>query len=90
MWECSTKIAFDTVGAWSEFNVFPFGLTTSPSCFKSMIENAVGGIIGKDFSVCNDDVLVATDIAKKHVCVFRVVLRRLLQNDLKLKATKSV
>ncbi|KAH7732163.1 gagpol and env protein precursor [Aphelenchoides avenae] len=86
--EAREKTAFSTPYGHFEWNVLPFGLSTSPACFERMLDSIFSDLIGHTLFIYLDDILIATETVEEHLQVLEEVLRRLRQANLKLKGRK--
>ncbi len=84
------KTAFTTHRGLYEFVVMPFGLTNAPSAFQRMMDAILGDLVGRVAHVYLDDIIVFSATAEEHAEHVRLVLDRLAEFNLVLKATKSV
>ncbi|EYB94915.1 hypothetical protein Y032_0166g90 [Ancylostoma ceylanicum] len=84
------KSAFTTSEGLFEFEVLPFGLSTSPAEFQRLMDMVLGEIGVKDSEVFVyiDDILIATKTVERHYEVLCLVLTALRKANLKLKPQK--
>ena len=86
------KTAFVTPQGLYEFRVMPFGLTNAPGVFQRLMQQVIMGLkptSSPDFvSVYLDDILVFSRSLEDHLNHLRMVITRLVEVGLKLKATK--
>ncbi|KAL6727416.1 hypothetical protein Aduo_009295 [Ancylostoma duodenale] len=88
--EAKKKSAFTTSEGLFEFQVLPFGLTTSPAEFQRMMDMVLegSGVKDKEVFVYIDDILIATESLDRHYAVVEIVLKALQKVNLKLKPQK--
>ncbi|EYC39508.1 hypothetical protein Y032_0653g1175 [Ancylostoma ceylanicum] len=88
--EAKQKSAFTTSEGLFEFQVLPFGLTTSPAEFQRMMDVVLegSGVKDKEVFVYIDDILIATESLDRHYAVVEIVLEALRRVNLKLKPQK--
>uniref|UniRef100_A0A8C6L5X0 Gypsy retrotransposon integrase-like protein 1 n=3 Tax=Nothobranchius furzeri TaxID=105023 RepID=A0A8C6L5X0_NOTFU len=82
------KTAFNTPTGHYEYLVMPFGLTNAPAVFQTLINDVLRDIVGSCVFIYLDDVLVFSTDPETHQKHVHVVLLRLLQNNLFVKAEK--
>jgi len=82
------KTAFITSEGLYEYNVVPFGLTSSPACFQRCMDKILSGLKWKSCIVYLDDVLIKGDSFEDHYNNLKLVLDRFNQVGMKLKADK--
>jgi len=74
-----------------EPTVMFFGMTNLPATFQVMMNEILRDLINKGkVAVFVDDVLVGTEIEKRHNEIMEEVLRRLEENDLYVKPEKCI
>jgi len=74
-----------------EPTVMFFGMTNLPATFQVMMNEILRDLINKGkVAVFVDDVLVGTEIEKRHNEIMEEVLRRLEENDLYVKPEKWI
>ena len=74
-----------------EPTVMFFGLTNSPATFQAIMNNLLRDLVVKEkVVVFIDDVIIVTEIEKRHDEIVEEVLRRLEENDLFVKPEKCV
>uniref|UniRef100_A0A8C6KJR4 Gypsy retrotransposon integrase-like protein 1 n=1 Tax=Nothobranchius furzeri TaxID=105023 RepID=A0A8C6KJR4_NOTFU len=83
------KTAFQTPLGHYEYLVMPFGLTNAPAVFQAMINDVLCDFINRFVFVYLDDILIFSDTLAEHHKHVRMVLQRLLENRLYVKAEKS-
>ena len=71
-----------------EFLRMPQGLKTSPSTFQRIMELIFGDLNFNSLILYLDDVLIFSDSFDEHLCRLEIVLKRLIQNGLKLNGKK--
>lgn len=81
--------AFSTSWQKYQFTSTPFGLTGSPFTWLRTIHTVLDGLLGKGVEVYMDDVLIHTKTLEKHTQLLSEVMKRLIDNNLKLKISKS-
>ena len=85
------KAAFTTHRGVFELLVMYFGLMNSPATFQTMMNAIMHNLIDEGVVVVYiDDILIFTQTEKEHDRVIEEVLKRLQDNDLFLKAEKSL
>lgn len=84
------KTAFSTSLGLFEFTVMPFGAVNSPSTFERLMEDVLRGLQWVECLLYMDDIIVPG--SSFEVCITRLehVFERLLQANLKLKASKCI
>ncbi len=82
------KTAFSTTSGYYEYLVMPFGLSNSPSVFQAFINEVFRDMLNRWVIVYIDDVLIYSDSYEDHVQHVRVVLQRLIANQLYAKTEK--
>ncbi len=82
-------MAFITLEGAFELTVIFFGLTNSPATFQTIINEILWNLIntGKVTSFI-DDIIVGTEMEKKHDEIVEEVVRRSVENDLYVKPEK--
>ena len=73
-----------------EYLVLPFGLSNAPAIFQRLINDVLRDLINVFVVVYLDDILVYSKSPEEHVKHVRIVLQRLLENRLFVKAEKCV
>ncbi|KAK7940550.1 hypothetical protein WMY93_003876 [Mugilogobius chulae] len=82
------KTAFNTPLGHFEYQVMPFGLTNAPAVFQSLVNDVLRDMLNKFIFVYLDDILIFSQDIHEHVQHVRLVLKRLLENKLFVKAEK--
>ncbi|KAK3560586.1 hypothetical protein QTP86_010921 [Hemibagrus guttatus] len=82
------KTAFHTTHGHYEYLVMPFGLTSAPAVFQSLINAVFQDILGKWVIAYIDDILVYLTSLEEHVRHVWAVLSGLQQNHLYMKPEK--
>lgn len=84
------KSAFTTSEGLFQFEVLPFGLSTSPAQFQRLMDMVLGelGVKDSEVFVYIDDVLIATTTKERHMEVLRMVLQAFRHANLKFKPQK--
>ena len=82
------KTAFNTpTGHW-EYLVMPFGLSNAPAVFQSLVNDILLDMINRFAFVYLDDIFIFSTNPEEHKTHVRLVLQRLLENRLFVKAEK--
>uniref|UniRef100_A0A671VHH1 Uncharacterized protein n=2 Tax=Sparus aurata TaxID=8175 RepID=A0A671VHH1_SPAAU len=84
------KTGFNTPSGHYEYRVMPFGLTNAPAVFQAMINDVLRDFLDHFVYVYLDDILIYSPDSDTHKDHVHQVLKRLLDNDLYVKAEKSV
>ena len=84
------KTGFNTHLGHFEYLVMPFGLTNAPAVFQTLVNNVLRDFINRFVVVYLDDILIFFPNPKEHTTHVRLVLQRLLENRLSVKAEKCV
>lgn len=84
------KTAFNTPFGHFEYLVLPFGLTNAPAVFQCLVNDVLRDMINVFCVVYLDDILIFSKNHRDHVKHVRLVLQRLLENRLFVKAEKCV
>ncbi|XP_072770759.1 DNA-binding protein RFX2 isoform X1 [Nerophis lumbriciformis] len=84
------KTAFNTSLGHFEYLVMPFGLTDAPAGFQALINDVMRDMLDRFVVVYLDDILVFSPTPELHIQHVRLVLQRLLENCLYVKAEKCV
>ncbi|CAK6976493.1 hypothetical protein LDENG_00158670%2C partial, partial [Scomber scombrus] len=82
------KTAFNTPTGHYEYLVMPFGLTNAPAVFQTLVNDVLRDMVNKFVFVYLDDILIFSKSLRDHVHHVRLVLQRLLENQLYVKAEK--
>ena len=85
------KTAFNTHLGHFEYLVMPFGLTNAPAIFQALVNDVLRDMLNVFVVVYLDDILIFSPNETEHVQHVqhvRLVLRRLLENRLYIKAEK--
>lgn len=82
------KTAFKTPLGHFEYRVMPFGLTNAPTTFQALVNDVLRDMLYKFLFVYLDDILIFSETEEEHIQHVRLVLRRLLENSLFVKAEK--
>ncbi|XP_062403850.1 uncharacterized protein LOC134094368 [Sardina pilchardus] len=82
------KTAFNTPTGHYEYLVMPFGLTNAPAVFQALINDVLRDWLNKSVFVYLDDILIFSKSLHEHVHQVRLVLQRLLDNNLFVKPEK--
>ncbi|TWW62587.1 Retrovirus-related Pol polyprotein from transposon 17.6 [Takifugu flavidus] len=84
------KTAFNTHLGHFEYLVMPFGLSNAPAVFQELVNDVLRDMINVFVVVYLDDILVFSRTMEEHHQHVRLVLQRLLENRLFIKAEKCV
>lgn len=82
------KTAFNTPTGHYEYLVMPFGLTNAPAVFQALVNDVLRDFLNKFLFVYLDDILIFSPDLETHKKHVRLVLSKLLQNQLYVKAEK--
>jgi hypothetical protein len=82
------KTAFNTHTGHYEYLVMPFGLTNAPAVFQALVNDVLRDMLNKFVFVYLDDILIFSRTLSEHTRHVQLVLRRLLENSLYVKAEK--
>ena len=82
------KTAFKTSLGHFEYLVMPFGLTNAPAIFQALLNDVLRDMLGHFVFVYLDDILIYSESLTEHTQHVRMVLQRLLDNKLFVKAEK--
>ena len=80
------KTGFNTHLGHFEYLVMPFGLTNAPAVFQTLVNDVLRGFINVFVVVYLDVILIFSWTPKQHTTRVRLVLQRLLENRLFVKA----
>ena len=84
------KTAFNTPLGHFEYLVMPFGLTNAPAVFQALVNDVLRDMLNKFVFVYLDDILIFSRTLQDHIQHVTLVLQRLLENKLFVKAEKCV
>uniref|UniRef100_A0A3B3CRR4 Gypsy retrotransposon integrase-like protein 1 n=1 Tax=Oryzias melastigma TaxID=30732 RepID=A0A3B3CRR4_ORYME len=82
------KTAFNTPLGHYEYLVMPFGLTNAPAVFQRMVNDILRDFLNRFVFVYLDDILIYSHDQAQHEHHVRLVLERLLENQLYVKHEK--
>lgn len=82
------KMSFNTMSGHYEYLVMAFGLANALSVFQSFVNEVFRVMLGPQVVEYIDDILVYSATLEDHIAHVRVVLERLLANQLFVKAEK--
>ena len=82
------KTAFNTPLGHFEYLVMPFGLTNAPAVFQALINDVLQDMLHRFVVVYLDDILIFSRDLTEHKQQVRLVLQRLWENKLFVKAEK--
>ncbi len=82
------KTAFNTHLGHFEYLVMPFGLTNTPAVFQALVNDVPRDMLNRFVFVYLDDILIFSKSHEDHVKHVRLVLQRLLENKLFVRAEK--
>ncbi|KAL2096038.1 hypothetical protein ACEWY4_008186 [Coilia grayii] len=82
------KTAFNTPNGHYEYLVMPFGLTNAPAIFQGLVNDVLRDMLDRYVFIYLDDILIFSKTLEEHKQHVRLVLRRLLENSLFVKAEK--
>ena len=83
------KTAFTTSQGLFEYNVLPMGLCNSPGIFMQLMNDTFAEFLNKFVLVFLDDIIVYSDTLEEHEEHVRQALKRLREQRLYAKASKS-
>ena len=84
------KTGFNTPSGHYEYLVMPFGLTNAPAVFQGLVNDVLRDLLNVCVFVYLDDILIFSKSKQEHVVHVRLVLQRLLENHLFVKAEKCM
>ena len=84
------KTAFNTHLGHFEYLVMPFGLSNAPAVFQALVNDVLRDMLNIFVVVYLDDILIFSRSVEEHHQHVRLVLQRLLENRLFVKAEKCV
>lgn len=79
-------LRFETDKQQYQFKVMPFGITNAPSIFQKIMTNILKDIEG--VVVLIDDIIVFSEDRTSNIKILKKVLKRLKENNLKVKKSK--
>ena len=82
------KTAFNTTTGHWEYQVMLFGHTNAPAVFQTLVNDVLCDMINQFVFVYIDDILIFSRTPEEHTRHVRMVLKRLLENQLHVKAEK--
>ena len=82
------KTGFNTPLGHFEYLVMPFGLTNAPAVFQALINDVLRDMLNRFVFVYLDDILIFSRNLEEHIQHVSLVLKRLLENKLYVKAEK--
>ena len=82
------KTAFNTHLGHFEYLVMPFGLSNAPAVFQALVNDVLRDMLNVFVVVYLDDILIFSRSLEEHHQHVRLVLQRLLENRLFVKAEK--
>uniref|UniRef100_A0A3Q2EG98 Gypsy retrotransposon integrase-like protein 1 n=1 Tax=Cyprinodon variegatus TaxID=28743 RepID=A0A3Q2EG98_CYPVA len=82
------KTAFKTPLGHFEYQVMPFGLCNAPAVFQALVNDVLRDFLNIFVFVYIDDILIYSRTLSEHIHHVRLVLQRLLENRLFVKAEK--
>ena len=71
-----------------EFNVLPFGLSTSPSVFQALMSRCLGEVLGMIAFCYLDDIIIFSKSISDHLEHLEIVLDKIKQANLRVKLEK--
>lgn len=83
------KTAFSTSQGLFEYNVLPMGLCNSPAVFMALMNDTFREYLDQFVLVFLDDIIVASDTLEEHERHLRLALKRLRDQKLFAKLSKS-
>ena len=84
------KTGFNTHLGHFEYLVLPFGLTNAPAVFQALVNDVLGDLLNTCVVIYLDDILIFSRTPEEHTNHVRLVLQRLLENRLFIKAEKCM
>ena len=81
---------FNTHLGHFEYLVMPFGLTNAPAVFQTLVNDVLRDLLNICVVVYLDDILIFSRTPKEHTTHIHLVLQRLLENRLFVKAEQCV
>ena len=84
------KTAFNTHLGHFEYRVMPFGLSNAPAVFQALVNDVLRDMLNIFVVVYLDDILIFSRTLEEHQQHVRLVLQRLLENRLFVRAEKCV
>ncbi|XDV19520.1 hypothetical protein PO909_024978 [Leuciscus waleckii] len=82
------KTAFLTTRGHYEYQVMPYGMANSPAIFQSFINEIFKDLLNQFVVAYIDDILIYSKYEAEHINHVKIVLSRLLENQLYVKAEK--
>lgn len=82
------KTAFKTRYGLYEYCVMPFGLTNAPAAFQALMNEIFSEYLDLFVIIYLDDILIFSETPEEHETHVRLVLDKLRENDLPVKAEK--
>ena len=82
------KTAFLTHRGVYVYNVMPFGLCNAPATFQRLMDKVLEPLIGLSVLVYIDDVLICAETPEQLIEIHSAVLKLLVKEGLKCKASK--
>ena len=82
------KTGFNTPLGHFEYLVMPFGLTNAPAVFQNLMNDVLRDMLNCFVFIYLDDILIFSRNLQEHVQHVNLVLKRLLENRLYVKAEK--
>ncbi len=80
--------AFTTADGHFELTRMPMGLKTSAPVFASIMQRALGDLVGKICYIYLDDIVIYAETLEQHAENLRIVLKRLIAEGFKVKPQK--
>ena len=88
--EHKERTGFTVPSGHYEFNCLPFGLSNSPSNFEMLMDAVLKILVGTEFRMFIDDVIMFSNTAEKHALRLENVLQRFDEANLQLHPGKIV